>query len=289
MSVSTSDFTLNPVQTGAVLSEIQKVSAFQAASKLVQLSGSGVILSAITPTDASWVGEGAKKPVVDNPVTEVTVIAKKLAKAVVWTDEAGSDIPNLEAKLMEDGIPALARAFDKTAAGEKAAPAGFAHLDASVSTVNISDLSTFTDAETPVGTAGETQFVMNKALFFALKKLTNPLGGRLLDIVKETEITGTIEGVRYYIYASDETEPVGYAGPFATEAYWGVIPGSVSVRPITGAYEDESGNVIAMDQYNMRGFIVEGRFGYAVKEVDNFKVLSANPVAPEAPVEEEEN
>lgn len=280
MSISTNDFTLNPQLVAVILDKLQVNSGFQAASKLVPLTPSGVIIGNLGTTEADWVGEGEKKPAKKNAVSEVTIVGKKLAKVVAWTDEAGVAVPNLEALLENEALPALALAFDKTVAGEKGAPTGFDTLTG-VTKANVQVRADFIKAVAPkTNRAGKNSIVLNEIMLSELDALTNAQGGALLNIERLSDYTGKINGVQYFVYGSDLATPKGFVGPFADKAYWGVLPGSVRVEKVYGSYEDESGTIVHLDQENKKAMVVEGRFGFKLADKTLFKEITV-----EAPAE----
>lgn len=273
MSISTADFTLNPQLIALVLENLQTKSGFQAASKLVNLTPSGVIIGSLGVTEADWVNEGEKKPAKKGSINEVTIIGKKLAKVVPWTDEAGVAAPNLEQLLINEGLPSLALGFDKTVAGEKVAPTGFDTLTGTT-VVNITGRQEFVRAVSSKSTeAGENTLVINRAMLSELSALTNAMGGAVLNIVGD-ELSGTINGTKYFVYASSLNTPKGFSGPFANKAYWGVLPGSVRIEKVYGSYVDEAGTIVHLDQENKKAMVVEGRFGFKLADKTLFNEIT---------------
>lgn len=280
MSINTTDFTLNPVLEQLILENLQKESGFQAASKLVKLTPYGTIVGSLGTTEADWVDEGGKKPAKKNAVTEVTLVGKKLAKVVGWTEEAETAVQNLEALLKEEALPSLSLAFDKTVAGEKVAPSGFDSLTG-VTAVNVTGRQAFVKAVASKSTdAGQNTIVLNEAMLSELDALTYN-NSAILNVVRENDFTGTINGVRYFVYKSELTTPKGFVGPFARKAYWGVLPGSVRIEQVIGSYEDENGNTVHLSQSNQKAMLVEGRFGFKLAD----KALFNEITVVEAPAE----
>lgn len=274
---STSDFSLTPKVEAILLDAIQTTSGFQSASKLVQLNGAGVIISTLAPSTAAWVGEGEEKPVVKGAVSEVTLSAKKIAKIVVMTDEASADIDGLVSALETEGAGSIGRTFDLTIAGEESGPVEISTLTGATP-VLVDDRAGWVKAITPVRSGvGRSSVVMNEMMKFALMAIDNANGSPVYNIVENGEYSGTINGIPYNIFYSESTEPVGFVGPFATKAYWGAIPGFWRIEKLVGGYNDENGKAQFFGQNNEFGILVEGRFGYAVENLNLFKELTFTP------------
>lgn len=272
MAFQTSDLTNNPVLINGIIAEVEKASAFQTLATKVPLDGSGSIIPLLGQAYASIVGEGAIKPVIDAPLTELTLEAKKFARTVLWTDEAADLRPIIKNAIMNEAVGSIARTFDAAVGGfyPGTLPTGFDTLSGATP-VAITSYSTAVAAFKARNGKAATGVALNLELLDELRGVVTVNDVPALQINGDDK-TGTINGKRYVVFEGGDG-PLGYVGAF-NRAVWGVIPGSVKVIPLEETAEVD-GETIALKQRNMGGAVVEGRFGFRVYDLTDFaKIVS---------------
>lgn len=272
VALKTTDFN-NPKQVLALaLEKTEKGSGFQKAIQRVNINGAGTVQDFLGQTDAEWVEESGLKPVKNPGVTSLEVMPKKMAKVVFASTEGVTDIPGLWDKLMEEATGSLARTFDKTLAGFITAPAAIStYKDAAAATVT--SYKTFVEAIAAVnGDYPTTGIVLTTVMLDSLRAAVTINDVPALQISGDYS-AGTINGIPYFIIAG--TTAVGFVGPFATRAFWGVVPGSVRVEQLK-VIENSDGTVRALEQRNEIGMLVEARFAHKIVTIDEFKKLTVS-------------
>ena len=245
-----------PKLVNKVIGELNKASAFMSAAQNVQISYTGTILPSVTDHDAEWVAEGAVKPVVQPTLDQLEITGKKLAKIVYVTKEFADNYDYIWNKIQTDAIGSLARTYDKTVAGLVAAPFGFTSFgDLPVSTVT--NRASFIAAIAPVQGKSTSHIVLNEVLLYELMALSNSSDQGILTIT-DTHING----IRYVLADLRTSEPLGFVGPFATDAFAGVIPGTVRLERSNEATILDNGNLVNLWQENKVAILVEGYFGF---------------------------
>lgn len=251
-----------PKLANFIVGRVNETSKFMAASKRLDLDAYGTVIPSVTEGgDAQWIAEGAKKPVVQPVFDSLSITGKKLAKIVYVTTEFAANHKKVLAKIEADAIGSLARTFDRTVAGLVTAPTGFTSLGGST-VRNISNWETFIAAITPQGVNANDRIILNTTMKFQLMALPNHTNtGPLLQITDNS-----INGIPYLEADFRTTDALAFIGPFSTDAFWGVIPGSVSVKRSTEATIDDNGTLVHLFQENKVAFLVEGYFGFRTSD-----------------------
>jgi HK97 family phage major capsid protein len=260
----------------AVLEGIFNGSAFQKASKQVQVTGDTLIVPIMGSARARWVEEGERKPVVDAPVTYMEIKAKKMARLTLWTEELARDRAKLVEAIKKEMSQTLSLTYDETVAGILAAPAGFDSFTG-LDPIVVSDYQTWNTAVSSRKGRRATAIVLNIALLDRLRGVVKPSGDPALNFTGD-DVSGTINGKQYYVFQTEDESPIGYVGAF-DRALWGVVEGSVQITPLTEVAETEDGKVIPLKQYNMVGILVEASFAHRIVDKDEFGSLTAGPDA----------
>lgn len=251
-----------------VVSEINKASAFMQVSKQLPLSYSGSVIPKTTQGYAAWIAEGASKPVRQPEFDTLTMTGKKLAKIVYVTNEFAQDKAVVWDTIKRDAFGTLAKTFDATVAGLVTAPTGFTTLAGSPVAV-VTGRASFIAAIAPVQGKATTAIVLNEVLKYELLAISNSLEGGVLTITDTT-----INGIPYVILPLETTEPLGFVGPFRTDAFFGVIPGSVRVSMSNEATIVDEGVTVSLWQENKTAFLVEGYYGFRTS--DDFENASGS-------------
>ena len=89
--LKTSDLNDNATLVRSVIAEVNKASAFQTVSQQLPLTPNGSIITSLGRSDASWVAEGAAKPVNNPALDQLTLTGHKLAKIVYVSKEFADD------------------------------------------------------------------------------------------------------------------------------------------------------------------------------------------------------
>lgn len=273
MTFSKSNLPLITELSNVVVTGLELGSAFQKAATSVPLDGNGMIIPILGQADAQWVTEGALKPIVDAPISDVELRATKMARVSLYTTEMENDIPQLVKAVKDEIAASLSRTFDKTVAGLITAPAGFSNFSAS-DTVNISDYASWIHAISTVKGYPTDAIVLNTHCLDGLRSLVSTVGTPLLNIVGDAK-SGTINGVPYFGYIDGTTEAHGIVGPFA-RALWGVVDGSVIVDILRETAQLPDGTIVALRQKNMIGVLVEARVGFKVYDESEFKKITVS-------------
>lgn len=251
-------------------------SALQKAARRVILPGSGLTTQALTNTDAQFVGEGAKKPVVENAFTQTTMNPYKIAKIVPLTKELKDDKPAIMNAIQVESVDSLGRTFDKAGTGNLSTPvpAGFSVLTTADS-VEISNYTTLIAALGAVESNGgeASAFVLSKPMIRKLQGLVDGFGRQLLNISDSD-----IQGIPYYTYKSTKAE--GFVGDFAGDARWGIVPGSFEVSISEHASITINGELVSLWEQNMVGVRVEGRYGFSIGNIQNFRKITVPDATP---------
>lgn len=261
---------LAPTLGDLVIAEVARRSAVKQAASEAQFDGRGLIIPIIGTGKASWVGEGEKKLANKAPVSILKVTPHVLQRTVIFSEQLLQDAPGLTRKIVDEASASISSGFDQTVFGEISAPVGFDQLTSTTQNTTVTSYSTFRAA-----IAGakhpSTAIVLNQALLNELHTIVNVNDIAILNIVGDYT-AGTINGIPYFVYDSEEDAPKGVVGPY-NRAFWGVVPGSTTVEPLTEAAYDENGEVVLLKAQNLRAVRVETRIGFRAVNVNEFKEI----------------
>lgn len=275
MSLTTDSFAgaFAPTLSSTIAAEVHKASAFQAVGTQAQTAGNGLVIPTVGKGKASWVEQGGKKLASDAPVGVIRITPQVLQRTVIFSEQLLADAARLSEYIVQEAAGSLATSFDQTVAGEIAAPAGFTSL-AAATPVEVNSYASFRAAIASVAGRRNTGIVLNVFLLDLLQGVTNANDAPVFNIVGSADGTsGTINGFPYRVFESDALEPVGFVGPF-DRFYWGVVPGSFSIEPLTEAAYDENGDVVLLKARNLRAVRVEARYGAGVGNLADFRKVT---------------
>lgn len=279
--ITSSDLDISSV-SDELLGKIVAESAFQRATPSREI-GIGEQLNVFTLSNfaPAWVAEGATKPALSDGVEKIEVKSAKQAFIVVFSEEAEISAPNLVSALEVQAPAYFARTYDRTVAGEIAAPSALFHtLDSE--TITEVDLSTGYSALLSAYTTpenGTSAWVLSNKLYGRILGMTDSTGRPLID-----PATNTLLGVPVYRFNS--TEAVGYVGDFEGSAFHGVTVSPKVRIARDGNVVDSAGVEHNLTQQDKSAVILESYSAFGAANVDaNFVKLVFNetPETPETP------
>lgn len=193
---------LGKIDSNIVLQDSVTSSAFLSAGTNVgPIPVGGLSFPRLTSLKAFAVDEGAAK-VASGAADFITMDARKIAVAAVWTDEviaSGTAVVDAAWKLMPSEI---AKTFDEIEASLVAKPASWSNVptfgDATMEIGTGADASTdLDDVKAAVATGDADILVLTTSMLAYLNKQRLASGTRVFDIVKDGKNSGTIDGVPY--------------------------------------------------------------------------------------------
>lgn len=257
----------------------------QLAQKTTVLPGTTEFQVITGDPEASWVSEGAQKPVSTPTFSSKVMTPYKMTTLVVVSNEFESDKSALFDQLVQRLPNALAKKFDSTVFGYDTAPgSNFDQLTAATAY----DISTDTyDSLVDVYShVTDAQGVLNgwavspklQATLFKAKDTNNrPLF--IQDLTTQNAI-GSMLGApiysnthAYHAATGDETVNVlGVAGDW-TKSIYGVLD-DITIRRSTDATITDGTNSYSLFQNNMQAILAEFRVGFIVESTDYFAKLT---------------
>lgn len=274
-AISTANLLAQPELANQIIGAVETASIFQGLVKPERLTREGIVIQSMGQTLASFVGEGAPKPVNNPDFSEFSMKPFKLAKIVYMTTESKDDHNELERLLLTEAAGSLGRTFDAAVLDQVVSrPVGFDTIAAATGgTQVITDYVSFIQATAPQNGHKVEAIVLNEELLTLFKMVVDGNGLPLLLITDSK-----INGVDYRIVDTLGVEPIGYAGPFKTRAHWGFVPGSIKLKYSEEASIMDNGVRVDLWQENKVAYLVEASFGFKVKDLSDFRKLEA--VAP---------
>lgn len=265
-TLTTSDFSAYPVDSQEILRKAQEAFVFGQVSRSITLPAQGTYFYDFTSSDAEFATEGSVKPIDKGVFKRVEVAAKKFAKGHVWTMEVALQSGVIDKFLYEDLANIWGSTLNKVVAGDTGVGSNFDYLG-DVQESAFSSPEGFHAALAEIEALGVTPsaVVLSTSLYRWLKGARNDLGLPLFNIGDNT-----IEGIPYVTYRS--AEMVGFVGPFADRAVWGVTAGFPEVKVLDEVAEID-GVVHALKQRNEIGVLGEILVGFRVADKSEFRKL----------------
>lgn len=277
-------------------------SAFMQLARRINIPGPGVTFQTITGEPvADWVDETAAKPISTHTFGKKTVKPFKLAVIEPFSMEFRRDKQALYGECIDRAPKALAKKFDSTIMGTQAPGSGFDVLGGCTKT-------SILPSESPALSVYDKFLSVYDAIAAADAEMNgialNPAGKSIVLGAKDgqgyplftqgvgTDAVGNILGAKTYF-----TKGVGVAGHAATGTGTGYVPAAAAVVGIAGDFEDAiwgsvegiqisisdqatlvdgSGNSIYLWQQNMFAVRFEIEVAFAVKDANEFVLLTGN-------------
>lgn len=221
--ITLAGYDLGAVDSGVLLTETSKASAFQRAGRRITLNPTGNAIKSVAGITSYGVGEGKAKTA-SGTGSKVVVGNNKFAVVTVETIEAWNYDGRVAEAVFDFAPTAHAKAFDAMVAGFAPVPVEFSNF-ASLSEAQEVEVGLGADASISLDDAAGvitdgsvTAYVLTTAMLAYLKRQRLNSGTRVLD-VEGNNVEGTIDGIPYYTITSSEL--VGYAGNFAERYFWG--------------------------------------------------------------------
>lgn len=273
----------------SIWADAQSESAVMGLANKIVIPGSGVSVPMITgDAEASWVNEGAEKPVSDSTVSNKVITPYKLAVIQVFTDEFRRDAGALYNALAERLPGALARKFDETVFHGVAPGSGFDVL----SDADAMGLDATTAYGDLVAVDGAIAGANGSLTGFALAPrargvLLNAVDGDnrplfINNLQSEGGVSRLLGADVVYskaVYAADgagdDGEVLGFAGDWSS-AYYGTVEG-IKVSMSDQATLTGFGNLWQRNAFAIRA---EVEIAFAVRNKDHFvRLTGSNTVA----------
>ena len=279
------DLGLGAVDSGEILLEVQKASAFQSFGVEVDLPLQGAVVSTFSGTTAVAVGEGGTKKASGGNAS-VFMAANKAAVINILTDEfiaAKSGVPGV---IWDQQPPAVAKLFDSVVLGLEDLPDEWHDFGTFKTGVDEVEISTGADASVDMDTAlaavkenTANGMVITTAMLAYLKAQRNSYNNARVFDITET----TIDGLPYKTVQSNVK--VGVVGNF-NAYYWGNTPfvnpqnGTAYRISSDGTVETISGDSINLTGTNKNALFYEAHEASAAPEKDYFvKIVPATPAS----------
>ena len=277
MAIKLSDFDFGAIDSGLVLAEQLKNSAFQKLGNRVALPRVGTVVTGVTGVTSELVAEGGTKPVSGTGI-EAKIGSNKFASIVVQTQEAWEYSSQIATTILETQPKAHATAFDQYIAGLVAIPgtfSNFVNLGATTNTQSIDagvDASVdFDDAIALVASGEATGVALSTAMLSYLRRQrVGVTGVRVFDIEGDNN-EGTIDGIPYAIFRSSTA--VGFVGDFSRFS-WGSDEEVFSRIAQDGIVIDDASVSHNLTQDNKIALINEIHQGANVLNLDDFVKIS---------------
>jgi HK97 family phage major capsid protein len=298
---------LDPVEAGPLFEETAKTSLVQALAKRIPMGPTGVKFRDMTATiDASWVGEGQRKPVNKGTMTETPTVVTPHKISVIFAESAEvvrSNPRNYANVMLKKIAEKFAEKFDAAVLHGTDTPFG-AYVDQTTKAVTLNTAA----AGFPNAAAGGLYTQLNSVLA-ALVNDTDAQGKRyklrswLLDESIEPRFNGAIgtDGRPLFVdgalplevnnvtrqgrilgrpalltediaYGTGDAEILGYAGDWS-KVIWGPVGGinfDVS-QEATLIINDE---VVSLWQHNLVAVRAEAEYGVLVTDPEAFVRLT---------------
>ena len=253
------------VQAG-IFSSVAEVSAFQKASKPVNLTWKGVTTHTLGGDRAKFVAEGAKKPVADG-ATAVTLIPQKLAVVDIYSNESESAAADAVAALKAEAGNSFARTIDHAIAGSTSVgTTSRINALSTAPTATVTDRASLIAAKSAAsGVNPASAWVMSTTLKDQLDAMTNAQGGVLFPSL---EASGTLLGLPVYTFTYSEA--IGYVGDFANSAAFGIVAPPTGIVRVSkeGVFGNQS-----MAEENKTAVITELGVGFGVANANAFRKI----------------
>lgn len=288
MTLTLHGYDLGAVDTGVIITDISKASAFQRAGREITLARTGSAVKTISDVTSYGVGEGGAKTASGNSAS-VKVGANKFAAVIVRTDEEWqADGEELIADaLYSDAVSAHAKAFDAMVAGLTAVPAAFDNFGTLAAATEV-EIDTDADASVSLDDAfaavangnGNAIVLTTSMLAYLRRQRVAATGQRAIDIIGNND-SGVIEGVPYFTIVS--TTPVGFVGDFSNRYVWGARnlfeTDTIRVKD-SGTISDSDGEEHNLTSENKTALFHELLQGSGVAGIANFAKIVPAAVEP---------
>lgn len=266
---------LNAENSNEIITGVSKASAVQKVSTQITLPGDGLSVPILGKASAAWNNRGERKHVSDVSSELRTISPYTLATIIPVHKDLIKDVPRLTQHIITAGTQALAEEFDKAVLFGPAPGENFATL-AGADAVTVTDRSSFYEALTAAGAAGRSadSIVISTRLLNELNGATFDNGNVKFNVVVLSETTGTINGIPYASF--DSTESIGVIGAFRKASNWGTVGGiEIEYLDQASTYFEDGSLQYAFGQSNMKGILVEARYGFQVVSEDDFVKFGA--------------
>lgn len=239
--ISIESFDLGEIDSGVILTDVTKQSAFQRAGQRITISPTGSVVKSISNVTSYGVAEGEKKTA-SGEGSSVVIGNNKFAAVVVETLEAWEYDNALYEAIGEQMPSAHAKAFDAMVAGLTVVPAKFQNF-ATLASAQEVEVETGADASVSIDDAfslvkdgsGDAYVLTTAMLQYLKRQRIAATGARVFDIEGDNN-EGVIDGVPYYTITS--STKVGWVGNFADRYLWGTT--GVTSRPF---WMKDAGNI----------------------------------------------
>ena len=275
-------------------------SAFMQLARRINIPGSGVKVQTITgePT-AAWVDETDAKPVSNHTFNKKTITPYKLAVIEAFSDEFRRDKAALYAECVNRLPKALAKKFDNTIMGTTAPGTGFDTLGSATKVsllpdTNVSVYDRFIAADAAIAAAdgimnGIALAPQGKSIvlgavdgvgqpLFTAGVGSNTVGnilGAPVSVTKGVYVAGTAASGSGADAVAAVPAIVGVAGDFE-DAVWGSVEGIKMAISDQATIVDGNSNTINLWQQNMFAVRFEIEVAFAVKDINEFVLLTGN-------------
>jgi HK97 family phage major capsid protein len=282
ISRSTSGVLLPEAVSGEILAKVQEESVIQRVSRQVSLPGSGIAFRTITGEPvASWVDEGAAKPVSNGAVGSKVMRPYKLAVIETFSNEFRRDLPALYAALAQRLPAALAKKFDSTVMHGTAPGDNFDTIaGATAISLGAGVYDGFVGALTTIGGAGydfngAILAPQGEAMLYGEKDgndrplfINNPATDGSIGSVLARPIFKSKAA-----YKDATTDVLGFGGDWS-KAMWGSVEG-VQVKISDQASLVVGEETINLFQQNMFAVLAEIEVGFITTDASAFVKFTA--------------
>lgn len=269
---------IQPEMAEAIFDDARKTSAAMQIMRRQPMGPSGVAIPVTTvKPEASWVGEGLKKPATKGGMTLAMMEPKKIAALCVVSDEVfranpGNYVTSLRASLAE----AFATAFD--AAVFLGVNTPFDHYIAETTkTVTLGTGATvYNDIVQGLRLLVADGYNINGFVFDTkaepeLLDATDDVGRPLLTPSTAEGVYGTI--IRRNVYLTEgvgSNTIAGFGGDWSKCA-WGVV-GGIRYSVSTEATVTINGQLVSCFENNLVAILAEAEYGFVMPDTDAFVV-----------------
>ena len=278
---STSGLVLPAQVSTEIWSGVQEQSAVMAASRRIELPGSGVTIPIITGDSAAdWVAESAEKPVSHSTFSSKSMTPYKLAVIETFSNEFRRDLPGVYAELARRLPNALAKKFDNTVLSGTAPGSNFDVLTTAPA-LTVDGTGTYADlvaVYSAIAAAGGdlSAWLASPAFQATLLSSVDGFGRPLFTNSANTDsVVGQLLGAPVYgtrralPQSASVGDTVAVAGDFANSAIYGTVEG-IQVSVSDQASINDNGTVVHLFQRNMFAVLCEIEVGFIARDVNHF-------------------
>lgn len=282
-----SDF-LPASEAAAIFQGVTETSVVQRLARQVNLGYSGANIPVFGDLDASWVSEGAAKPVNKQSLTNVVIKPKKIAVIVPLSMETYRANPaNVVGQLTEGAVRAFAAAFDKAALFDVNNPFDAALSDSDKSyelgTSATSAGGAYGDLIGAYNLLAQDDYDLSGGAFWKglLPQISGAVdnNGRPLYVgaglnIGAGLVEGNLLGVRSVFGKNvHDSDNVGIMGDFQGKACWGVV-GGIRYDVTNVGSATINGDLVSAFENNLVFVRLEAEYGFAVSDVNAFVLLT---------------